>query len=131
MSKSQSEANLYDLYGTNLRVTYSSTGIDGKPHFLYQDQTQALSFTGDEIRTAKSEIGTLVTVSISRTVDTGFTSFTLVVPSVDLDQSRQATITTLGITTMHRAGPIASLFHGQTETSTAVSLSGVARQVAF
>jgi hypothetical protein len=131
MNETRQQPNLFELHADNLQIMYSSTGIDGKPHFLYQDQSHAQQFSGDQIQTENSQIGTLVSVSIFRSVDTGFTSFTLVVPRVNLDKSQQAAIRTLGITTVHRAGPLANLFQGQTETSTAVSLSGLARLVEF
>ena len=66
--------NLYQLSGKHLNITYSTSGIDGKPHFSYQDLQQTLNFTGDQIRSVETEIGTLVTVTIRMTVDTGGTS---------------------------------------------------------
>jgi hypothetical protein len=86
--------NLYVLHGPQLHITYATTGIDGQPHFTYQDLQRALHFTGDEIRTAELEIGTLVTVTIQLTVDAGSTSFSLLVPHVNLDQSAHAAIAT-------------------------------------
>src|SRR6185437_10033709 len=123
--------NLYQVQGRQLHVTYSTTGIDGKPHFTYQDRHQTLSFDGDAIRTLDAEIGTLVTVSLVRTVDTGSTSFTLVVPHVNLGQAAQAPITTQGITTLHRLSPVPFLNEGQTEISTIVRLAGTASAVTF
>ena len=61
--------NLYQLQGKNLHVTYSTSGIDGRAHFSYQDTHQSLSFRGDEIRTQETEIGTLVSVTLRRTGD--------------------------------------------------------------
>jgi hypothetical protein len=128
---SSPEPNLYQLQGAQHHITYSTTGFDGKPHFTYQDAAQALHFTGDQIRTAASEIGTLVSVTIHLTVDAGSTTFTLVVPAVRLGQSQQVAIQTLGITTLHRFSIVPQLLHGQTETSTAISLTGTAEVVAF
>jgi hypothetical protein len=68
-------ANLYELSGKNIHITYSTSGIDGKPHFSYQDLQQTLSFSGDEIRSAETEIGTLISVTIHMTVDTGGNHF--------------------------------------------------------
>jgi hypothetical protein len=78
-----------------------------------------------------SEIGTLVTVSLVRTVDTGSTSFTLVVPHVNLGQAAQVPITTQGITTLHRLSPVPVLNEGQSEISTTVRLTGTASAVNF
>ncbi len=123
--------NLYQLYGDQLRITYATSGFDGKAHFHYQDASQSVHFTGDEIRTAASEISTLVTVTIFRTIDAGSSSFTLLIPNVNLDQTNMAHITTIGITTLHRFSIIPLFNRGQTEIPSAIPLSGTAEAVAF
>jgi hypothetical protein len=128
---SPSTPNLYDLHGHHLHITYSTTSIDGKPRFQYHDQSQALQFSGDQIRTLDSEIGTLVTVTIHLTPDFGSTSFTLLVPKVNLDPSNHAHITTFGVTTLHRFSIAPQLDRGQTEHYTVAELSGTAALVAF
>ena len=96
--------NLFRLHGTNLQVIYSTSGFDGKPHLQYHDVFQTLHFSGDQIRTLPSEIGTLVTVTIRMTVDTGSTVFTLLVPHVNLEDESNTpvNITTYGFTTIRR-----------------------------
>ena len=124
--------NLYNLHGPNISVSYITAGIDGKPRFSYHDSSRTLQFTGDQIRTAPTEIGTLVTVTLHMTVDTGSTSFTLLVPTVNLDQPhKSAHITTEGITTLHRFSVIPALNRGQTELYTVVKLAGTAQAVVF
>ena len=124
--------NLYNLHGPNISVSYITAGIDGKPRFSYHDSSRTLQFTGDQIRTAPTEIGTLVTVTLHMTVDTGSTSFTLLVPTVNLDQThKSAHITTEGITTLHRFSVIPALNRGQTELYTVVKMTGTAQSVVF
>jgi hypothetical protein len=118
--------NLYDLHGHHLHITYSTSSIDGKPLFQYHDPFQTLQFSGDQIRTLDSEVGTLVTVTIRLTTDFGSTSFTLMVPQVNLDQSSESQITTFGITTLHRFSIAPQLDRGQTEHYTVAELSGTA-----
>jgi hypothetical protein len=118
--------NLYRLRGQDLQVMYWTFGIDGRPLFQYRDSSQTLEFSGDEIRTLESEIGTLVTVTIRPTIDTGSTSFTVVIPQVHLDQSKQDQITTFGVTTVHRLSPIPIFNQGQRELYTITELSGTA-----
>jgi hypothetical protein len=48
------EPNRYDLSGEHIHITYSTTGVDGKPHFTYQDQQQTLNFSGGHIRTVQT-----------------------------------------------------------------------------
>ena len=123
--------NLFTLQGHHLQVTYSTTSIDGRPNLQYHDPFQTLQFSGEQIRTLDSEIGTLVTVTIRMTVDAGSTSFTLMVPQVNLDPSNRAQITTFGITTVHRFSVIPVLNLGQTELYTLTELSGTATLVNF
>jgi hypothetical protein len=124
--------NLYRLHGHNLRVTYSTTSVDGKPRFHYQSAIQSLDFSGDQIRALDSEIGTLVTVTIHLTVDSGSTSFTLLVPRIQLGNSHQsAHVNTFGITTLHRLSLVPSLDLGQTELYTVTNLVGTAALVSF
>jgi hypothetical protein len=124
--------NMYQLTGGKLHITYSTTSINGQPHFTYQDGTQNLSFVGDQIRQTKTEIGTLVSVTIHMTVDSGSTAFSLLVPTVNLPSpSSPAQIHTYGITTGHRFSVVPAANRGQTETYTITELSGTASVVVF
>ncbi len=124
--------NMYQLAGDGMHVTYASTSINGQPHLTYQDGAQTLSFSGSEIRQTKTEIGTLVTVTIRMTVDTGSTAFTLLVPSVNLPSpSSPAQIHTYGITTVHKFSVVPAANRGQTELYTTTELSGTASLVFF
>lgn len=124
--------NMYQLSGGHLHVTYSTTSINGKPHFSYQDGSQTLSFTGNQIRQTKTEIGTLVSVTIHMTVDSGSTEFSLLVPTVNLSSpSSPAQIHTCGITTAHRFSVVPAANQGQTELYTTTELSGTASVVLF
>lgn len=123
--------NLYKLQGNQLSVSYASSGIDGKPHLSYHDTHHSLQFSGDQIRIVATEIGTLVTVTIQLTVDSGSTTFSLLVPTVNLDKTHQAHIVTEGITTLHRFSVIPALNQGQTEFYTVTKLTGTAQLVAF
>lgn len=123
--------NLYQLQGGPIHVTYSTTSIDGQPHFSYQDPHQTLFFKGDDIRVTETPLGRLVTVIIRRTVDTGSTSFSVVVPAVNLEKSHSAHVNTLGITTVHRFSVIAAFNRGQTELYHTTALAGTAQFVYF
>jgi len=111
-------------------VSLALSGIDGKPHFSYQDAHQSLSFSGDEITLEETALDTLATVTLVRTVDVGDTTFTLLVPRVNLLGSASHVIYTVGITTTHRT-TIAGLGHGQLTTYHVTELCGSAAQVQF
>jgi hypothetical protein len=127
----QKTPDLYMLHGQGLRVTYSTTSFGGKPHFDYHDSHTTRSFVGDEIRTEKTEIGTLVSVTILLTVDSGSTSFGLLVPTVNLGTANSAPIHTIGITTRHKFSIPQSLNLGQTELYVVAQLTGTAQAVEF
>lgn len=122
--------NLFSLSGGGLTVSLALSGIDGKPHFSYQDAHQSLSFSGDEITIEETALDTLATVTLVRTVDVGDTTFTLLVPRVNLLGAASHVIYTVGITTTHRT-TIAGLGHGQLTTYHVTELCGSAAQVQF
>ena len=125
------QPNLYQLSGDGILVTYMTTSLSGQPLFSYQDAFQSKQFSGQEIQTVESVLGNLVTVFLIRTVDTGSTTFTLIVPSVSLPAgSNTANITTEGITTVHRFS-IVKPPQGQTENYTFRELTGTANFVVF
>jgi hypothetical protein len=123
--------NHYDLQGGSLHIVYSTTGIDGKPHFSYKNGTQTLSFSGDQIRTVGTEIGTLVSVTTFMTIDSGSTSFSVLIPRVNLDSTLRAAIKTEGIRTKHKFSIIPNLNRGQLDTYKYTVLTGSARFVTF
>ena len=123
--------NLYELSGSGIHITYSTTGVQGQPHFTYHDAIQVKSFIGNQITAVQTSIGLLVTVLIHLTVDAGSTTFSVLLPNVNLPDAPfgSANITAEGITTLHRF----SIFpiHGQTEFYTVTAMHGTAKHVIF
>jgi hypothetical protein len=123
------EPNLFVLSGENINVTYSTTGIDGIPHFNYQDVQQTRDFSGDEIRSVETEVGTLVSVTIRLTVDTGGTTFSILLPRVNIPGEVSVPIQTIGITTIHKSPIVPKI--GQRDFYTVISLTGSASRLFF
>jgi hypothetical protein len=124
------QPTLYELSGNGILVTYLTTSFTGQPQFYYQDAFQSKQFTGTQIQAVDTILGKLVTVFLVQTVDGGNTTFTLIVPTVNLPPSNVANITTEGITTLHKF----SIFkppQGQTEIYTFHRLHGTASFVVF
>ena len=130
MVSQNAEPNLFELHGHEAHITYSTTSIGGKPQFVYRDKEQSYSFSGDEIRTQDSELGTLVSVSLVRTVDQGSTSLTLVLPSVNLAGETQQHFKTFAVVTKHLVG-IQPGQKGARELYHEFSLEGKAQFVVF
>jgi hypothetical protein len=127
------EPNFYQLAGEGLRVTYLTEGGRGQPQptLRYRDGSRVLLFTGDEIRTEETELGRLVTVTIRLRVDVDSTTFTLVVPHVNLGPGNQAAFRTIGITTVHHQPFAPEPPVGPVEKYRVTRLRGTAEYVAF
>lgn len=124
--------NLYKLGADKIKITYSTTGIDGKPHFTYQDGELTQNFAGADIRVVESDAGKLVSVTIHKTVDSGSTTFTLLLPRVNLVKGTlSAPVRTSGIIAMHRFSPVAAMNRGQLDEYNVLELKGEAQSVKF
>lgn len=123
--------NLFQLSGHHLHVSYSTTGIDGKPRLTYQDAHRALSFVGDQIRVVECDVGHLVSVTLQMTPDSGSTSLSVLVPRVVLVDNAAQAVHTQAITTIHRFSIVPAFDVGQDDLYTVTALAGTARTVIF
>jgi hypothetical protein len=124
------EPNLYVVHGYGLQVTLATTSLTGRPQLTYHDAAQARQFTGEEIRFEDTVFGRLASVVLTSTPDLGTTTFSLVLPAVNLPASGAQPISTIGITAVHRT-TIAGPPPGQSTTLQVVRLRGTADQVMF
>jgi hypothetical protein len=126
-----SQANLFSLSGSNIHVEYSSTSINGQPRLAYHDPLRNLSFAGSDIRTVDvPDIGTIVSVTLTITVDVGSTTFSVFIPHALVSAGRSDPVTTEAITTIHRM-PFGPQLPGATGVVSRNTAKGVARQVFF
>jgi hypothetical protein len=125
--------NLYEVQGDKFRVTYSTSSISGQPQFDLRQGRKALHFSGTEIETGKTLIGTLVTVAIEEIPDLKRVLFSLLLPDVSLQPSgKKVNIRTIGIVTTLKTsigGP--KLTTGALQTYKALTLAGTAKVVQF
>jgi hypothetical protein len=123
-------ANLFELSGEGIALTYSTTSIDGRPRFSFTKGRQTLNFSGDQIASVGTSIGALVSVVIANIPDKGETTFSVLLPAIRLPDSRRQAFRTIGITTVAKttiAGPLPAVQH----TYKTVALRGSAKQVQF
>ena len=127
------EPNSFHLAGGGLSVTYLTESGRARPGptLRYQDGSRSLVFTGDDLLTQETALGRLVTVTIRFRVDVDRTTFTLVVPHVNLGPSHGTRVSTIGVTTLHREPYAPAPPVGAVETYRVTRLSGTARYVAF
>jgi hypothetical protein len=117
----------YALHGGGISVTYLPTGAGGLAHLSYHDSHRSLSFTGNQIRRVDvPDLGTIVSVTLLLTVDSGSTTFSVLIPDVNLPNNTGAStvIHTDGITTTHRFSLIPALDLGQTELYEVTRMTG-------
>ena len=117
----------WDLSGGGIIVRYSIAG----PQLHYQDSVGSRDFAGQEIRINEvPDLGTLVSVTLHLTVDSGSTSFTLLLPRVNLPAPPAlpvaVPVTTDAITTMHHLSLVPAFQRGQQDTYTITRLTGTA-----
>src|SRR3954469_17509197 len=118
--------NLFTVCGGGLTVDLSLSTIDGRPRLTYQDPARTLEFSGEELALEETGLGTVVTVVLETVPDLGTTSFSLLVPPVNLANGTYAGVVTFGVTAVSRttlAGPVS----GQSTTYQVTHLQGTAR----
>ena len=118
-------ASTYDLSGGDLHVVYGPVG--GRAVFMYQDALRALSFRGTDIHTTTSLAGTMVSVVIQRTIDSGYTTFNVLIPRVRLRPGAPAPVQTHGFTVSHRSVVPSDIQFGQLDSYGVIPLEGTAR----
>ena len=126
------QPNLYNLQSQDgkTKVVYETTSFPGQPILnLTQSPGPIRHFSGSQIRTLNSEIGTLVTVTTHITIDTGSTSFSVLIPAISLTSiSNHQTFTTEAIITAH-SGPNSIPSTGVHEKYQFIQLTGTANFV--
>jgi len=109
------------------QVDYERTSFFGQPALnLTQGPGPIRHFSGSQIRTINTEIGLLVTVTTQITIDTGSTSFSVLIPAITLTAtSDQKAFSTEAIVTSH-SGPNSVPSTGVHETYQFIPLKGEA-----
>lgn len=124
--------DVYELAGGGISVTYLPTGAGGLPHLTYRDSLRTLNFSGEQIRKVKvQDLGTIVSVTIVPTVDSGITTFSVLIPSVNLPNQRGAStfISSDGVIAVHKFSIMPALNQGQSEIYAVTSMTGTAALV--
>jgi len=130
MTTATQEANLFELGCDGTSVTYSTTSISGKPLLHYTGPEGDLTFSGDQITSAPTALGTEVTVTLDSVPDLHVIGFTLLLPSFRMPEDGESPFDTLAIkTTAHTT--IAGPPEGPGESYESVELHGVAKAVDF
>jgi hypothetical protein len=124
--------NQYALAGDGTQITYSTTGSDGKPTLSYTGPQGERSFSGDDIRTQDSELGTEVTVTLEDVADLHLVTLTLLLPEMWVAPGTGLEVRTIAIETT-KEEPLTEKIGmpAARELYAVVSLDGVGRLVEF
>lgn len=128
-----SQANLFSLHNTSLKISYSASSLDGKPQLSYKKGATTLNFRGSQIRAKQTEIGTLLSVTLKSVPDLRTVVFTIILPQVnvpDNDPTVQVNIKALETTSKTSIGG-PNLVKGQVQTYKVYTLKGTAQSVLF
>jgi hypothetical protein len=126
----QGVPNLYELTGADgIQITYTPSDSNGKPDLNYADATRGLSFNGDQVAIQESLLGNLVTVFLVRTVDSGSTTLTVLVPGVSLETTASQPIETIGIITENLFSVLEMHTPRQTQVYSVITLQGSAQLI--
>ena len=121
------QPTFWKLNGGGIHVSYSTGG----PHLHYHHGSVIRDFTGSEVRVVPvTDLGELVSVTLSLTVDSGSTSFTIFLPRVNLPAPPAlptlVPVTTEGVTTTHHLSLAPAFQHGQQDFYAVTVLHGTA-----
>lgn len=117
------QPNVWVLSGGGIHVRYFTAG----PNLFYQDPMRTRDFKGQEVRVVQvPDLGTLVSVTIFLTVDSGSSTFTLLLPTTNVAAQpiSSAPVSTYGITTSHHFSIVPAFQNGQQEFYSVTPLNG-------
>ena len=127
------QANNFELSNSTTTVNYSASSLDGRPQLSYKKGNFSKLYRGEELRQHETEIGMMVSVTLKKTVDSGWTVLSLFVPRVNVTEGRpRVALKTLAIEATVRTsigGP--NLVSGAVQTYKSVPLKGHASAVLF
>ena len=132
MTQQQIHANRFVLTGEGLEITYDETTFAGPPQLTYQvlQGVSSRTFSGNELSSKQSDIGTLVTVTLEVIPDDKRTLFTLLIPTINVTETNEVPFETLAIYTTVRDSIIGPKgVRGAVESYQCVQLEGTAQFV--
>jgi hypothetical protein len=129
------QPNRFVLHSTDAKnkvdVDYETSSFIGQPilNLTLGPGGPIRHFSGSQIRRCDTEIGTLVTVTTQMSIDTGSTSFSILIPAITLTAaSDQKAFTTDAVITAH-TGPNSVPSTGVHETYQFIPMKGQANFV--
>jgi hypothetical protein len=123
-------ANLFELRGRDTRITYSTGSLAGAPQLAYNGPHGRRVFSGDDIESRETALGTEVTVTVEEVPDLQVVTLTLVLPEVRAEDGGVKPLETVAICTT-TVMPLAGRPPAVAQTYRVSALRGAARLVDF
>ena len=131
MTQQSQDPNQYQLTSNEVQITYTPGNDNGQPELGYQGSHGNITFTGNDIRNEETTLGTLITVFLVRTVDTGSVTLTLLLPGVNLAGTAEQAIQTVAIETQNLFSILDRNKARQTQTYQVYNLQGTAQHLSL
>jgi hypothetical protein len=90
-------ANRFVLKHHKIEVDYTIGITPGLPALIYKDGPEEKTFKSSEITTDNTGLGSLVSVSLLRTIDTGGERFGFFLPQLDVPSGQTEKFSTVGV----------------------------------
>ncbi len=132
MTQQPLQANRFVLRGEGLEIIYDEITFAGPPQLTYQvlQGVASRTFSGNELSSKESDIGTLVTVTLEVIPDDKRSLFTLLIPTINVTGTNEVPFETLAIYTTVRNSIIGpNGVSGAVESYQCVQLEGTAQFV--
>jgi hypothetical protein len=123
------QPNRFELQSNDgkTKVDYETISFMGQPVLnLSQGPGPIRHFVGSQIRRVDTEIGTIVTVTTQMTIDTGSTSFSILIPAITLPAANSSQAFNTEAIVTHHTGPISVPPTGVHETYQFIPMKGEA-----
>lgn len=130
MAQATEGPNLFDFTYADTRITYSTSSVAGPPQLSYSGPKGEHSFSGEEITSVESALGTEVTVTLESVPDLHTITLTLLLPQIAIAFGEEHAFQTFAIFTT-TATTIAGPPPGAAQSYEVLALDGVAKLVAF
>jgi hypothetical protein len=130
MAQAGQDPNLFEFSYGETQISYSTSSVAGPPLFSYSGPKGEHSFSGEEIQTLASALGTEVTVTLETVPDLHTITLTVLLPAITLSPGDEESFESAGIFTTSKT-TIAGPPDGVAQTYEIILLDGVAKLVNF
>jgi hypothetical protein len=91
------EGNKYALNGNGIEIDYTIGANPGFPALTFKEGGTTKSFTPAQITTDQTGLGTIVSVPLRTSIDTGGTRFGFFLPPARVTVGQSVPVTTIGV----------------------------------